>query len=123
MRGDRERLRNEIARVPQRLTGFLIWESIILLAFVELVNTSIYLSEVLCILGLITSLIGIVNFSGSLRRIVALEERIKPGQIKRGSIWFITILLRGRGLGVTTSLIFFVFWVYAIEWSFFLSGN
>jgi hypothetical protein len=62
MSKDPERLKEERALIPHRLTGFLLWQSILLLAFAEIMAHSRFLSQVLSILGLTSSLIGLKNF-------------------------------------------------------------
>ena len=106
------RLESELSLVPQRLAGYLIFESILILAFAEIMAHSLYLSQVLCILGIISAFIGIVNFADMLIRIIALE------QTKRGLGWMIMMPFHGRSLGITCSIIFFIFWAFAIKWAF-----
>lgn len=111
---DLERLREEKSLISARLTGFLVWQSILILAFAEMVGQSCFLSQVLSILGLISTLIGLGNFWRLPSKIDALEGRKDKG-VRR----FIRWMFQGRGLGVDCSIIFAVFWVCAIKWNFF----
>lgn len=114
MSKDPERLKEERALIPHRLTGFLIWQSILLLAFAEIMAHSRFLSQVLSILGLISALIGFKNFWGLPALIDSLE-----GRQDKGFRRFIERMFQGRGLGIPCSIIFAIFWVCAIIWSFF----
>ena len=113
MSKDLERLREEKASIPARLSGFLVWQSILVLAFAEIMGKSCCLSQVLSVLGLISTLLGLGNFSRLLLRIDALEGREDKG-FRRLIRW----MFQGRGLGIDCSIIFAVFWVCAIKWSF-----
>ena len=111
---DSERLREEKASISARLTGFLVWQSILVLAFAEIMGQSFFLSQVLSLLGLISTLISLGNFWRLPSRIDALEARKDKG-LRRLIRW----MFQGRGLGIDCSLIFIVFWVCAIIWGFF----
>jgi dolichyl-phosphate-mannose--protein O-mannosyl transferase len=106
---DLERLREERASISVRLTGFLIWQSVLLLAFAEIMGQSYFLSWVLSLLGLISALIGFGNFWRLLSRIDALEGREDKG-IRR----LTRRMFQGRSLGVTCSIIFVIFWICAV---------
>ena len=113
MNRDPERLREERALIPSRLTGFLLWQSILLLAFAEIMAHSGFLSEVLSILGAISAMIGLRNFWGLPALIDSLEGREDQG-LRRA----IERMFQGRGLGIPCSLIFIAFWACAMYWSF-----
>jgi len=109
--------REEKASISARLTGFLVWQSILVLAFAEIAGQSYFLSQVLSILGLVSTLISLGNFLRLPARIDALE-----GREDKGARRLIRWMLQGRGLGIDCSLIFLMFWVSAIMWSFFIIG-
>ncbi|MHA1742657.1 MAG: hypothetical protein ACTSV6_00220 [Candidatus Heimdallarchaeota archaeon] len=113
MSKDTERLKEERALIPHRLTGFLIWQSILLLAFAEIMAQSRFLCQVLSILGLISALIGLKNFWGLPSLIDSLEGRQDKGFRK-----LIRRMFQGRGVGIPCSIIFAVFWICAVKWSF-----
>lgn len=110
---DPERLREERTSISTRLTGFLIWQSVFVLAFAEMIGQSYFLSQVLSILGLISAMVGLGNFWPLPSRIDALEGREDKG-IRR----LIRRIFQGRSLGIECSIIFAVFWVCAIMWIF-----
>ncbi|MCL0088155.1 hypothetical protein M1N86_02180 [Dehalococcoidia bacterium] len=114
MAKDPERLTEEKASISARLTGFLIWQSILILAFAEIMGQSYFLSQVLSVLGLISALIGLGNFWSLPSRIDALEGRKDKG-IRR----LMRRMFQGRSLGIDCSIIFTLFWFCAIKWIFF----
>jgi len=111
---DADKLREEKESVSERLTGYLVWQSILILAFAEIMGQSRFLAQVLSVLGLVSTLIGFGNFLRLPLKMDALEGREDKGA-KRLIRW----VFQGRGLGLDCSVIFLVFWACAIAWSFF----
>lgn len=110
---DRHRFREERALIPLRLSGFLLWQSILLLAFAQIMSESLFLGQTLGILGMISALIGFVNFWNLPAQMDSWEGR-EPAGFKR----FVQRMFEGRGLGIPCSAIFLALWGCAIWWSF-----
>jgi len=118
---DKDGLKHELelerASIPPRLAGYLVWQSVLVLAFAEIMKTSVLLCQVLGVSGLISSIVGIVNFWGLPSKVNALEDAVF-GQKDRGTRRFIRTAFQGRSQGIYCSLVFAVFWIFGIVWSF-----
>ena len=92
---DTERLQQERASIAGRLTGFLLWQSVLALTFAELLPHALILAQILSILGVGSALIGVANFWTVPSLIDSLEGRKDHG-IRRA----VTRMFHGRGLVV-----------------------
>ncbi|MBT9139124.1 MAG: hypothetical protein DDT31_01705 [Syntrophomonadaceae bacterium] len=108
---DLETLKEERASIPGRLAGYLLWQSILILAFAEIIAQSWFLSFVLSALGLVSSLIGLGNFWSLPAKIDSLE-----GRKDKGARRFIRRIFQGRTIGIECSAMFAIFWICAIIW-------
>jgi len=118
---DKDSLKRELelerAAIPPRLAGYLIWQSVLVLAFSQIMANSVQLSQVLSVSGLISSVVGIVNFWGLPSKLNALEDALF-GQRDRGIKRFLRTAFQGRSQGIYCSFVFAVFWIFAIKWIF-----
>ncbi len=108
-----QRLREERQLLPQRLTVFLVGNSVLVLGFGTMIDTAWSLSQVLAIVGLLFSCFGLAHFCRLPKRIDALE-----GIQDRGSRRFLATWIHGRGIGIPCLVLFITFWVCAIIWAF-----
>ena len=110
-----QRLKEERQLLAPRLTVFLIGNSVLVLGFATMIASALFLSQVLGFVGLVFSSVGVAHFWHLPRRLDTYEGIPDKG-VKR----FLTTWIHGRGIGIPCSMLFMIFWLFAVVWS--LSG-
>ena len=108
-----QKLREERQLLPQRLMVFLIGNSVLVLGFGTMIDNACFLSQVLGFVGLVSSSLGLAHFWRLPRRLDTLQ-----GIEDRGCRRFLATWIHGRGIGIPCSILFVIFWLFAVVWSF-----
>lgn len=107
-----QKAREERQLLPQRLMVFLIGNSILVLGFGPMIGSALFLSQVLGFVGLVFSGVALAHFWRLPARLDAYEG-IRDKGVRR----FFTNWIRGRGIGIPCSMLFIIFWLFAVVWS------
>jgi len=108
-----QRLKEERQLLPQRLMVFLIGNSVLVLGFSTMIDSALFLSRVLGFVGLVFTCFGLAHFWRLPRRLDTLE-----GIQDRGFRRFLKTWKKGRGIGIPCSILFIIFWLFALVCSF-----